>query len=351
MIASPDNECPFCSVPAERVIDSVDLAFAIEDAFPVSPGHTLIVSRRHVESFFELKEDEVAAIFALVHRLKARLDNRDRPAGFNVGINIGPVAGQTIMHVHVHLIPRFLADVPEPRGGVRNVVPGKGPYPSECEKDRKMTIEITKPHLEAVVNYLTWRHKAELHFFRFMHGVKPMPLNDRFWKLLDHFRELVNCNLERKAGEPIDSAAREFFRLALVTEPPLAAGEYLMEEALQWLQSYETLTRQLDKALANLYEFHGDSFGDLIDSMPLGGRALCERALKTSSRCREGFLNEQEVIEAIKTLPEPWRKLVGKEGYVAFSLQEKAQEYLISWMRHNAMTHEHGEQIDSCKLD
>jgi diadenosine tetraphosphate (Ap4A) HIT family hydrolase len=351
MSDSTNLECPFCHLEPGRSLEQNELATAISDAFPVSPGHMLVIPRRHVVDFFELSPAEITAIFELLFRVRSRLSAEQRPSGFNVGINVGEAAGQTVMHAHVHLIPRFLADVPEPRGGVRNVIPGKGTYPSECEKGCKMTIEISKPHLEAVVNFLTWRHKAELHFFRFMHGVKPMPLNDRFWKLLDHFRELVNCNLERKAGEPFVSAAREFFRLALVTEPPLEADEYLMEEALQWLQGYENLTRQLDHALADLYEFHGDSFGDLIDSMPLGGRALCERALKTASRCRDGFLSEEEVSEAIKTLTEPWRKLVGAEIYIASSLQEKAQEYLVSWMRHNVMTHEHGEQIESCKLD
>jgi len=124
-----------------------------------------------------------------------------------------------------------------------------------------------------------------------------------------------------------------------------------MDEALQWLQGYEALTHRLGEALADLYDFHGDSFGDLIDSMPLGGRALCDRALRTSSRCREGFLSDEEVSEAIRALPEPWRGLVSDEIYVASTLQEKAQEFLIAWMQRNVMTHEHGEQIESCKLD
>ena len=124
-----------------------------------------------------------------------------------------------------------------------------------------------------------------------------------------------------------------------------------MEEALQWMLGYQTLTHQLDKALARLYDFHGDSFGDLTDSMPLAGRAFCERALKSSAQSREGFLNEEEVSEATKALPEPWRTLVNDELYVASTLQEKAQEFLISWMQHNLMSHEHGKQIESCKMD
>jgi hypothetical protein len=214
-----------------------------------------------------------------------------------------------------------------------------------------MAIEISKGHLEAVVNYLTWRHKAQLYFWRFLRGVQPMPLNDRFWTLLEHFRELIKVNLQRRRGEPIADAAREFFRLALVTKPPLGGDEYMMEEALQWFQGYKGLKHRLGKALADLYDFHGDSFGDLIDSMPLGGQALCERALKTAPRCRDGFLTEKEVREAIKALAPPWNTLVGDEIYVASTLEEKAQEFLVSWIQHTVMTGEHGEQIESCTLD
>jgi hypothetical protein len=214
-----------------------------------------------------------------------------------------------------------------------------------------MALEISKGHLEAVVNSLTWHHKAQLHFWRFMDGVPPMHLNDRFWKLLEHFRKLVKSNINSKKAEPIKSAAAEFFRQALVTIPPLEENEYLMEEALQWLRGYRALTRQLDGALADLFDFHGDSFGDLIDSMPLGGRVFCERALKTHSRSRDGFLSEEELNDAVKTIDQPWRDLIGHEIYVVSRLDEMAENYLISWLRHNVMTHEHGEQIESCKLD
>jgi diadenosine tetraphosphate (Ap4A) HIT family hydrolase len=128
MSDSRPGECPFCQLPPERIIDSNAQALVVADAFPVSLGHTLIVSRRHVESFFDLNVDEVEAIVALLHRAKARLDERDRPGGYNVGINIGPVAGQTVMHVHVHLIPRYASDVPDPTGGIRNLIPAMGRY-------------------------------------------------------------------------------------------------------------------------------------------------------------------------------------------------------------------------------
>jgi diadenosine tetraphosphate (Ap4A) HIT family hydrolase len=128
MTDSPTDACPFCTLPAARVIDANELAVVIEDAFPVGLGHALVVSRRHVESVFDLTPAEAAAVLELLGRAKARLDARDRPDGYNVGVNVGPAAGQTVMHVHVHLIPRRTGDVPAPRGGVRNVIPGKGDY-------------------------------------------------------------------------------------------------------------------------------------------------------------------------------------------------------------------------------
>jgi diadenosine tetraphosphate (Ap4A) HIT family hydrolase len=121
-------DCPFCLLPSERVLDSNAYAVAVSDAFPVSAGHTLVIPRRHNACFFELGPDEITAVYELLCRMKARLDDCLRPAGYNVGINIGEAAGQTVGHVHVHLIPRFFGDVIEPRGGVRNVIPGKGPY-------------------------------------------------------------------------------------------------------------------------------------------------------------------------------------------------------------------------------
>jgi len=130
MTDSPATDCPFCRVTAERVLAANSNALAFADAFPVSPGHTLIVSKRHVACFFELNVDEALAVYDLLGRMKALLDVKLKPEGYNIGINCGEPAGQTVMHFHVHLIPRFMGDVSEPRGGVRNVIPGKGPYGS-----------------------------------------------------------------------------------------------------------------------------------------------------------------------------------------------------------------------------
>jgi diadenosine tetraphosphate (Ap4A) HIT family hydrolase len=123
------NSCPFCTInPAVEIVAETPTALAILDSFPVNPGHTLIIPRRHVASYFELSTDEQNALWQLVNTTKTLLENRYRPDGFNIGINIGETAGQSVMHVHIHLIPRYKGDVEQPRGGVRGVIPGKQSY-------------------------------------------------------------------------------------------------------------------------------------------------------------------------------------------------------------------------------
>lgn len=129
MSDSRESDCPFCHLPVERVLEANALALAIADAFPVSAGHTLVIPRRHVASFFDLTDEEVTAVCELLRRVKGHLDERVQAAGYNIGINVGAAAGQTVAHVHVHLIPRYAGDVANPVGGVRNVLPGRGPYP------------------------------------------------------------------------------------------------------------------------------------------------------------------------------------------------------------------------------
>jgi diadenosine tetraphosphate (Ap4A) HIT family hydrolase len=105
-----------------------EAARAFPDAFPVTEGHTLVVPKRHVASLFDLPEEEQAAIWSLVALVRAKLLDGLKPDGFNVGVNDGPAAGQTVMHAHVHVIPRRAGDVGDPRGGVRWVVPAKAVY-------------------------------------------------------------------------------------------------------------------------------------------------------------------------------------------------------------------------------
>ena len=100
-----------------------DLAVAVRDLEPAATGHTLIISRRHCPTFFDLTRDEVAACHALLHAQRDALARELTPDGFNFGVNDGPAAGQSILHAHMHLIPRYKGDHPDPRGGVRHVIP------------------------------------------------------------------------------------------------------------------------------------------------------------------------------------------------------------------------------------
>ena len=124
----PDRPCPFCAIDASRIIAQSPLAVAFRDGFPVSVGHCLVVPRRHVASWFETSEHERLEMMRLIDEARDRLAMEHRPEGFNIGINDGRAAGQTVMHVHVHLIPRYFGDRADPRGGVRWVLPDAADY-------------------------------------------------------------------------------------------------------------------------------------------------------------------------------------------------------------------------------
>jgi diadenosine tetraphosphate (Ap4A) HIT family hydrolase len=123
--------CPFCSLTAERLVLQSELSVVIRDGFPVSPGHTLIIPKRHVGSFFEITDAERADLMSLLARARGELEREFHPAGYNVGINDGAAAGQTVPHLHIHLIPRYDGDQEDPRGGVRWVIPSKAAYWNE----------------------------------------------------------------------------------------------------------------------------------------------------------------------------------------------------------------------------
>lgn len=124
--------CPFCNPPAERIFHAGHRVRGIWDAFPVAPGHALLVPKRHVADWFGASPEERAELAEATLTAQRRILKRagaSPPDGFNVGINAGEAAGQTVFHLHVHVIPRYRGDVPKPRGGVRNVIPGRGNYP------------------------------------------------------------------------------------------------------------------------------------------------------------------------------------------------------------------------------
>ncbi len=120
--------CPFCTLPANRIVKENDLAVLVRDAYPVSPGHSLVIPKRHIRSWFEATEEERQAMLALIDEAKVMVDAELAPNSYNIGINDGPAAGQTVPHLHMHLIPRFQGDVADPRGGVRWVIADKAKY-------------------------------------------------------------------------------------------------------------------------------------------------------------------------------------------------------------------------------
>jgi diadenosine tetraphosphate (Ap4A) HIT family hydrolase len=126
-VRDPSGPCIFCAPRALTRRNA--LAWATRDSFPVSPGHTLILPLRHCPDFFDLTPEELAACMALLVEERRALDADLRPAGYNIGVNVGAAAGQSVLHAHIHLIPRYAGDHPDPRGGVRRIIPWKADYP------------------------------------------------------------------------------------------------------------------------------------------------------------------------------------------------------------------------------
>lgn len=126
-----NNEtCLFCNKEdiENKIIEENDFCYARWDNFPVSKGHAEIVPKKHIESFFDLKNNELIEIFSLISKVKDLIQEKYNPDGYNIGINEGDAAGRTIHHLHIHLIPRYKGDVENPRGGIRHIIPGEGSY-------------------------------------------------------------------------------------------------------------------------------------------------------------------------------------------------------------------------------
>ncbi|WP_457644295.1 HIT family protein [Persephonella sp.] len=121
-------DCPFCEPPPDEIILNNELCYARFDKFPVNKGHILIIPFRHFDNYFDATKKEKVAIIELIDEVKKFLDMNFKPDGYNIGINIGESAGQTIFHVHVHVIPRYKGDMNNPKGGVRGVIPEKRVY-------------------------------------------------------------------------------------------------------------------------------------------------------------------------------------------------------------------------------
>jgi diadenosine tetraphosphate (Ap4A) HIT family hydrolase len=126
-VRDPNDPCLFCT--PRGVARQNELAYSARDTFPVSPGHTLIIPLRHCADFFDLSPEEMAACLELAVATRKDLDAELKPDGYNVGVNVGRAGGQSVMHVHLHVIPRFIGDHPRPEGGVRQIIPWKADYP------------------------------------------------------------------------------------------------------------------------------------------------------------------------------------------------------------------------------
>ena len=125
----PNNPCLFCVINKKEIVDENKLAYTSFDSYPVSKQHCLIIPKRHINDYFKLTKDEIIACNQLIKNIKNKIENNDKSVkGFNIGINSGKEAGQTIFQMHIHLIPRYKGDVNDPTGGVRGVIPSKKEY-------------------------------------------------------------------------------------------------------------------------------------------------------------------------------------------------------------------------------
>jgi diadenosine tetraphosphate (Ap4A) HIT family hydrolase len=124
----PTTDCPFCAIDPRRILAESDLALTLRDGFPVSPGHTLVIPRRHCADLFDATPEELAALWQALRVAADGLVREHGADGFNLGVNVGAAAGQTVMHLHVHLIPRYAGDQADPRGGIRRIFPELADY-------------------------------------------------------------------------------------------------------------------------------------------------------------------------------------------------------------------------------
>ncbi len=124
----PNNPCLFCHPKDDEILEETSHALLIQDSFPASPGHCLIVPKRHIATYFEATEEENRDFYLLMNRAKDRIEKEFQPDGYNIGSNNGLAAGQSVFHLHIHIIPRYEGDVENPKGGIRWVVPKNATY-------------------------------------------------------------------------------------------------------------------------------------------------------------------------------------------------------------------------------
>jgi superfamily II DNA or RNA helicase/HKD family nuclease/diadenosine tetraphosphate (Ap4A) HIT family hydrolase len=167
MTSSP---CPFCHPDPARVFYESPLVVGLWDAFPVGEGHALLVTRRHLETWFDATAEEHAALVEALAQARTVLLQAHRPDGFNIGVNVGAAGGQTIPHLHVHLIPRYAGDVPDPRGGVRHVIPAKGNYLAPATVSSRLVTGEDDPLLPHILEALATSIQVDIVVSFVMHS-------------------------------------------------------------------------------------------------------------------------------------------------------------------------------------
>ena len=174
------QDCPFCSINPERVVFSTTHGQAIWDAYPVSPGHILIVPRRHASTWDELTDIEKSWAWSAVDQAIAVVRSRHSPNGFNVGFNLGSAAGQTVLHFHLHVIPRYTGDVDDPRGGIRHVILEKPNYLDKGDNAARNRASIPLRILASKTRFSWQRAKRSAPSVR--SGVAVRPSKNLGWK-------------------------------------------------------------------------------------------------------------------------------------------------------------------------
>jgi mutator protein MutT len=230
--------CLFCEIPQERIIASNQYAYAIRDGFPVSRLHTLIIPKRHALDYFELTNEELLACHDLIHELKNDIQSEDPTVvAFNIGLNAGEAAGQTIFHCHTHLIPRRKGDLDDPRGGVRNILPDTTGYLNKTidvvagviKKDGKFLIarRAVGKHLEGFWEYPGGKVESgetdEVSLKRELHEEFGILVNVKQHLVNSFFRyEKVNVNLKAYLVEHV-------------------SGDFMLRDhdAIKWVSSTE----------------------------------------------------------------------------------------------------------------
>jgi superfamily II DNA or RNA helicase/HKD family nuclease/diadenosine tetraphosphate (Ap4A) HIT family hydrolase len=180
-----DGGCPFCTPDSDRVFFESELVIGLWDAFPVSDGHALLITRRHAASWFDASPEERRALTDAIDAARASILDRHRPDGFNIGVNVGAAAGQTVFHLHVHVIPRYAGDIEDPRGGVRHVIPSRANYLASIVGPRKNLVTGgDDPLLPHIVDHLARAKRADI--------VVSFALESGVDRVFEHLRDLLD---------------------------------------------------------------------------------------------------------------------------------------------------------------